>query len=1042
MERFLKNLQYKIFFVLLIPAAGLIYFATTSVYNDYFAYQRSISLKKEIDYTYYTLLLVQNLQKERGLSVLALTKPSYRKKLQVLRAKNSKLVKRFLDFLLQNELEIPNIKAVIEQIDELPTLRKQIDKRKLNFFAIMQRYSDTIQKLIATTQILGKKVFDEEFLRYSLTFHTLLEFAEVSGKERAFIAYFIHNKKQRDKLLPAITKLEIEYKALQRLLQKNMPYQIAILFKKRIPFDLKREFEDFKSSVMNKKKLPAQVDWWGIATKYIDALFSIEYSVLQKIIFFQMKLKEQALYSLIRSAMVWLLIIISFMIFLRLFNSFLEKISVYYNMMSKDRSLYSIFSEFSENVLHIKNFQTLVNLFAVYLDKTSLFNFLYITDCKGEEIFAVEKIAISYINDKLKELLKDTIQEVSQKRQYKIFSVKCKELRLHKVKVLALFPIVVRKKCNFILVIATKQPLSMRVIDFIMRMIDIFEASLWQLDFQQKQQEMQENLALLSHTFDSHEAIVLTDKNGNIVKVNKAFEDITGYKEEEVIGKKPSILKSGKHPKEFYEKMWRDIKEKGHWKGEIYNRKKDGTIYPQILSITAIRNEEGEITNYVSHFFDISDLKKIQEENEKRAMYDLLTEIFNRGKLIEELELIQQTAKKEQFLNAFLFIDLDNFKYINDSYGHTIGDKVLIEVSQRLKRMKKEGDILARISGDEFAFVMVDVGKDLHTASSKAAIMAQKLLDIYDKPVVIDDIEIDISFSIGIYIFPMNEKTPEDIITNADIAMYHSKKSGKRSFSFYDEKLDIEFKQFLIMKKEIEKGLKNREFKVFYQPKIAVSTGEVIGFEALVRWESRAYGLLYPDKFFPYIRGTKLIYDMTLLIVDNVLRDLELMQHYKDIEISINISTEQFNNKRFMEELYNKFIDKKGSAIILEIVEDALIRDTEYATQQMKRFQEIGIRIAIDDFGTGYSSLGYLRELPVNEIKIDKGFILHLFENKNDVIVQKIIEIAKIFGYKVTAEGVESERVVQFLRNVGCDYFQGFYFSRAISLEGALKFLQ
>ena len=730
------------------------------------------------------------------------------------------------------------------------------------------------------------------------------------------------------------------------------------------------------------------------------------------------------------------------MIFLRLFNSFLEKISVYYSMMSKDRSLYSIFSEFSENVLHIKNFQTLVNLFAVYLDKTSLFNFLYITDCKGEEIFAVEKIAISYINDKLKELLKDTIQEVSQKRQYKILSVKCKELRLHKVKVLALFPIVVRKKCNFILVIATKQPLSMRVIDFIMRMIDIFEATLWQLDFQQKQQEMQENLALLSHTFDSHEAIVLTDKNGNIVKVNKAFEDITGYKEEEVIGKKPSILKSGKHPKEFYEKMWRDIKEKGHWKGEIYNRKKDGTIYPQILSITAIRNEEGEITNYVSHFFDISDLKKIQEENEKRAMYDLLTEIFNRGKLIEELELIQQTAKKEQFLNAFLFIDLDNFKYINDSYGHTIGDKVLIEVSQRLKRMKKEGDILARISGDEFAFVMVDVGKDLHTASSKAAIMAQKLLDIYDKPVVIDDIEIDISFSIGIYIFPMNEKTPEDIITNADIAMYHSKKSGKRSFSFYDEKLDIEFKQFLIMKKEIEKGLKNREFKVFYQPKIAVSTGEVIGFEALVRWESKAHGLLYPDKFFPYIRGTKLIYDMTLLIVDNVLRDLELMQHYKDIEISINISTEQFNNKRFMEELYNKFIDKKGSAIILEIVEDALIRDTEYATQQMKRFQEIGIRIAIDDFGTGYSSLGYLRELPVNEIKIDKGFILHLFENKNDVIVQKIIEIAKIFGYKVTAEGVESERVVQFLRNVGCDYFQGFYFSRAISLEGALKFLQ
>ncbi len=1026
----------------MIPATGLVYFATTSVYNNYLAYEKSKSFKKEIDYTYYALLLVQNLQKERGLSILALTQPQYRKSLQAIRAKNSKLIKRFLDFLLQNELKIPHLKTVIEYINKLSALRKRIDKKKLKILGIMQSYSKIIQQLITTTQILGREFFNKEFLQYSLTFHTILELTEVSGKQRALIAYFIYSKRQRKEILPQIIKLEIQYKALETLLQRNMPYQIAILFKKRIPLNFKKEFEDFKEKIISKKITPSKQKWWSIATRYIDTLFAIEYSVLRKIVSFQVKLQQKSLYTLLISALVWMLIFIFLVLFLRFFSNFLEKMALYYNMMRKDKALYSIFSEFSENILHIKNFQTIVNLFAVYLDKTSLFSFLYISDCKGEEIFAVEKIAVSYINEKLKGLLKNAIQEVSKKKQYKILSVQCKELRLHKVKTVALFPIIIGKECKFILVVASQRTLSIRVIDFIMRMIDIFETSLWQLEVQQKQQQMQENLALLSHTFDSHEAIVLTDKNGDIVKVNKAFEEITGYKEEEVLGKKPSILKSGKHPKEFYEKMWRDIKEKGHWKGEIYNRKKDGTIYPQILSITAIRNEEGEITNYVSHFFDISDLKKIQEENEKRAMYDLLTEVFNRGKLIEELELVRQTAQKEQFLNAFLFIDIDNFKYINDSYGHTIGDKVLIEVSQRLKKLKKEGDILARISGDEFAFVMVDVGKDLHSASSKAAVMAQKLLDIYDKPIIIDDIEIDISFSIGIYIFPMGESTPEDIITNADIAMYHSKKNGKRGFSFYDEKLDIESKQFLIMKKEIEKGLKNREFKVFYQPKIAVKTGEVKGFEALVRWESKVNGLLYPDKFFPYIRGTKLIYDMTLSIVENVLRDLELMQYYQDIEVSINISTEQFNNKRFMDELYNKFIDKKASAIILEIVEDALIRDVAYATEQMKKFQEIGIKIAIDDFGTGYSSLGYLRELPVNEIKIDKGFILHLFENKNDVIVQKIIEIAKIFGYRVTAEGVESERVLQFLRKIGCDYFQGFYFSRAVSLDRALEFLQ
>ena len=1044
MEKFVKSLQYKILIILLIPAIGLIYFSSTSVYSNYVAYQRSRNLQKEVEYAQYALLLVQNLQKERGLSILALSDPKYRNSLKAARQKSDKLVNKFLDFLYRNDFDAGvRIKEIIAYLDKLHTLRKQIDQNKMELLAIMHQYSKAIERLIASTQILHNDYINEEFLRYALTFHNILELTEISGKQRALIAFLLSKTQEQKSLLPKIIELEIQYQALKKLLEKNMPYQVAILFKKKLPISLQNDFEGLKKSIINHHQfLKTSKQWWNIATRYIDTLFVIEYDVLKKIIHFQYMLKQKAFYTLLWSAVIWILAIISLVIFLQLFNDLLQKITLYYNIIKKDKSLYSIFSEFSENVLHIDNFQALVNLFAVFLDKTALFKFLYITNCKNDEIVAVEKVAISFINENLKELLADTIEDVRAKRQHKVLAIKHKELLAHDIKSIAIFPILLSQKCRLILVVASKNTISTRVIDVVMRMIDIFESSLQQLELQKRQKDLQEELALLSHTFEAHEAIVITDKNGDIVKVNKAFEEITGYKEQEVLGKNPSILKSGKHSVQFYEKMWRDIKEKGYWKGEIYNRKKDGTIYPEILSITAIRDKNGEIKNYISHFFDISDLKKIQEENERRATHDLLTEIFNRGKLLEELEIVRHTAKKEQFLNAFLFIDLDNFKYINDSYGHAVGDKVLIEVSQKLKSIKKERDIVARISGDEFALVLVDIGKDLQAASSRAAIVAQKLLDIYEKPVIINDIEIDIAFSIGIYIFPMDEKGPEDVITNADIAMYYSKKNGKRSFSFYDEKLDIESKQFLVMKREIEKGIKNGEFKIFYQPKVALQTGEVVGFEALIRWDSILYGFLYPDKFFSFIKGTRLVYDMTMYVVEHVLKDMERMHHYKDVEVAINISTEQFNNKRFMQELYNKLMDKKASSIILEIVEDALVKDTDYAIEQMRKLQDIGVKIAIDDFGTGYSSLSYLRDLPINEIKIDKSFILNLFENKNDVIVEKIVEIAKIFDYTVTAEGVENEKVLRFLQEQGCDYFQGFFYSRAVVLEKALEFLR
>jgi len=844
MRNFIKNVRLKVFILFLIPAIGLVYFSSSFVYENYQKYHQSLYLEEAIEYVSYALNLMKEVQQERALALGCLHEKKFCKELKEQYAKTNIIKRNFLLFLLNynppQELK-KTLKELAVSLGNLQSLRDSIRIGNASL-KLLKHYNDIISKILESTSILEKSYIDTQFFKLVLSFNKILEIAEINAQERTYILHLLNTKKPDPKLLKELEELETELKSVRTILDKNMPYQVAIVFQNRIPKRFEKSYNFIKESVIFKKRLDLVTpkEWWIVSNSYLDRLFRIDEAILKLLVGYKNSLKRESLHTFYISALLWLASVISLLVFLKIFSKILNDFIRYVRLTTLEKHFFKTFSEFSQNLLFVENTNSLLGSYAILLSKTGFFKFVYVIDCKSDEVLVSENIPISAIKQDSPKELEAIIKEVKSKASYKIVKTNFKKAGEYfkKVEEIGCFPLVLKDRCKYILIVALedKKGFGVKVIDLILKMNELFCFAIEKFETQQKEKELKEELKLIGQTFETHEAIVITDSNGNIQRVNKAFEEITGYTQEEVQGKNPSILKSGKHDKEFYAQMWDDIKNKGYWKGEIYNKKKDGTIYPEILSITAIKNEKGEITNYVSHFFDISDLKEAQAENEKRANFDTLTEVFNRKKLLEELEVVRNLAKKGGFYNAFLFIDLDNFKQINDSYGHSVGDRVLVEVANRLKSIKKERDILARLGGDEFAFILVDISKDVQGAIKSASIVAQKLIDEYSNVVKVDDIELEIGFSIGIFIFPTSEKNAEEIIINADIAMYHSKRNGKNGFSFYNEKLDIESKQFLYMKKEIEEGLKKGEFLLHYQPKIHAQTSQIVRLWVLRRY--------------------------------------------------------------------------------------------------------------------------------------------------------------------------------------------------------------
>lgn len=550
-----------------------------------------------------------------------------------------------------------------------------------------------------------------------------------------------------------------------------------------------------------------------------------------------------------------------------------------------------------------------------------------------------------------------------------------------------------------------------------------------------KQKELR--LELASNFFENtNEGIIVADKNGFIESVNKAFSTITGYTKEYAIGKNPRILKSGLHDAKFYDAMWNGIKANGYWKGEVWNKRKNGEVYPQILSISKTTSIIHKEEYYMSIFTDISSLKEADKKIYYHANYDSLTTLPNRGYFEKKLEDILKEAEQNETQVAVFFIDVDKFKDVNDTYGHNVGDAMLVSIAKRLLNSTRADDFIARIGGDEFVLVAKDIKNHKNVEN-----LAKKMQKKVQQSLEVDGQIFSMSLSVGIAIYPEHGTKSQELLKHADIAMYEVKENGRAGSQIYASSMSKKIMTKTSMMLEIKRALLHKEFVMHYQPVIDFKNKCVSGVEALVRWNHPQRGIIPPDDFLHYILSSELEREFGDLVIESVFQDIQRFnQVFPDtnLSISINISREHFFTPSFCADIaiMMKKYAVEPSQIELELLEVQIMHNTELAKQNIDNLRLMGFRISLDDFGVEYSSLNYLKRFAVDKLKIDRSFVQNISEDPHDLkIVQSIINIGKLFDLKIQVEGIETLAQYDLLKLHGCDFSQGFYHSHAIGFE-------
>ncbi|WP_223432432.1 phosphodiesterase DibA [Pseudomonas sp. GL-B-26] len=536
--------------------------------------------------------------------------------------------------------------------------------------------------------------------------------------------------------------------------------------------------------------------------------------------------------------------------------------------------------------------------------------------------------------------------------------------------------------------------------------------------------EERERLRQAAAVFDcTREGVLVTDSEGLIVHVNRAFMAITGYQSEEVLGQRPNLFKSGHHPPAFYQAMFATLNSTGEWSGEIWNRRKSGEIYPQWQTIRIIDDERGRRSHYVAVFSDISAIKNSEHELTHLAHYDPLTDLPNRLLFTDRTEQALASAQIHKRGCALLMIDLDHFKMINDSLGHSIGDQLLKGVAERLKAMVGPGITLARLGGDEFAVLAESCPQMVH-----AAALAQRLIDGLKEPFQIDGHQLFVNISVGISLFPGDALSAEQLLRNSDSALFKAKSAGRNGYALYTEELTAHAQQRVETAFELRRALEQQELRVYYQPVHDLKTSRLIGVEALVRWEHPQRGLVSPAEFIPIAERTGLIAEIDAWVMRQACEQMCQWQQAGVVLsfVAVNVSSRLFARRELFGQVA-KVLHETGldpACLELEVTESAVMDDPEVALEQMHRLRELGVRLAIDDFGTGYSSLLRLKRMPVQKLKIDQGFVAGLPWDEDDAaIVRVIIALAQSMGMQVHAEGIEQVEQAGFLLEHGCDLF-------------------
>jgi len=528
----------------------------------------------------------------------------------------------------------------------------------------------------------------------------------------------------------------------------------------------------------------------------------------------------------------------------------------------------------------------------------------------------------------------------------------------------------------------------------------------------------------------SLDGIIIVNSQGKIDYVNPTFSHVTGYRSDEAIGQTPALLKSGRHDDDYYTRMWQQLQEDGYWQGEIWNRRKNGEVYPEWLTITAIRNDAGDIYQYAGIFCDISERKNQENQIRRLAYFDELTKLPNRRLFSDRINMAIARSKRHDEKLAIMFVDLDHFKKINDTLGHNTGDALLVEAAERLKHCTRDEDTVARMGGDEFILLFPDI-----ESVDEVTKVAQRIVEAFSNPFIVDEQHLFVTASIGISVFPDDGDDTETIIKNADAAMYRSKDAGRSTFNLFNASFTDQGMRQLEIETALRGAIERDEFELYFQPQAAASDGTIVAAEALLRWHNDQIGKIGPAEFIPIAEEIGIISKIGEWVLVKACQQIREWQDkkYPPITIAVNIAPEQIkdcNFPIFVKELLEEY-QLSGKYLEIEITEGSFIAEPEQVKINLFALKELGVRIAIDDFGTGYSNLGYLRNLPIDHLKIDQSFIRGMFhEEGNRQLISTMITMSENLGMHSIAEGVEEKNQADFLSEGGCSLLQGYLLSK------------
>lgn len=1064
----MKNkVLFKLVLTSLIPTFGMLFFSSIYIYNKYKALENLRSIDSNINYRLNAKFLLNNIQKERGISAgfIGSKGEKFIKELKHQRTLTNESKAIFENFILKNSFANQNthIKKIQEKLFYLEKIRKEVDELKLTLNEELKAYNQITNSIINSMNILQIKKQNSQIDNKLQVLLYLVNIKEFAGLERAMLSNTFSKKNlQKEDYNKIIEFISLQKNNIESL--KNITtIEDLDYFYKTYNSKLIENMQSFRKKIYNFNNLQIEDSdaklWWELSTKRIDALGEVIEYFVKKVLNNSNFLKDSIINSLIYSFILWIVSIAASIFSIIAIKNIVKKENISFKNLKKQKKMYNILNHANELIIYNYTMEEVLHKACSFATKELELSLsficllnkdkLQIVESSGEKKEVLSKLEV---NDNSKIYKKSLIERkniiinnIIKDKSSIYFSTE----KISSIKSIAIYPLYKKDEAVGIMAFCSNEEnyFDEEIITIFDKMTNDLSYGLEKEENEKLRLEYEEELRIASYSFDSQEAMTITDANANIVKVNSSFTKITGYEKEEVIGKNPKILKSGKHSDEFYQKMWKDLLTYGSWSGEIYNKRKNGEIYPERATITAIKNNMGKTTHYIAQFFDITEIKDTQEKLIKQVQTDSLTGLFNRTVLNDRLSQAIASANRTKNFGALIFIDLDNFKYINDSLGHDIGDLFLIKIANIIKSNSREDDIVIRLGGDEFVILLQNLSSQKTKAIVKVESFANKIRDVLDNPIQINQHhKLTTTSSIGIALFPEKNKCSIDIVKNADSAMYLSKEKGKNRVMFYHEDLDKKTKNFLKIENELRAAIKREQFELHYQNKFDLKNNKIIGFEALLRWIHPTKGIVHPNYFLEVAQKSDLIIQIGRGVIKEVIKQIKIWQKeekFKDIKISINISSIEFEQVDFIEFLENIIQEHKINTKYLEfeINESYMFKDLNFVIKRIKELKKLGISCSIDGVGISYTSFDYIYQVPVDTIKLDKSFLRKKDKLINDAIINMIVEISQKLNLNLIIEGVENKEELEYLKTKNSHIYQGYYFSKPLKANDVIKLL-